>query len=225
VTGSLYVPIRSRYCDKLDAAVRSPASGEFRRLVRLLLDLDRRLPLTLSTLPPMLPRFNRALPEVKKQALRGANVKKMLSLATLLAVLVAGPAIAADPVLGTWELNVAKSKFAGTPLTAGTRVYSETKGLYTLDQKVTGADGKEMSSRTTYRDGREEKQPAGGVSDATLAKKIDVHTWNFELKKDGKVVGHVHRVVSTDGKTLTVHNSGAKLTGAEGDETLVFDKH
>ena len=42
--------------------------------------------------------------------------------------------------------------------------------------------------------------------------------------KDGKAVGHVHRVVSADGKTLTVKNSGAKLSGAKGDETLVYDK-
>lgn len=151
-------------------------------------------------------------------------MNKILAVATFIAVLVAGPALAADPVLGTWKLNVEKSKFAGAPLTAATRVYTESKGLYTLTQKITSADGKETSSKTTYREGKEEKQPAGGVSDATVAKKIDSHTWNFELKKDGKVVGHVHRVVSTDGKMLTVHNSGAKLTGAEGDETLVFDK-
>ena len=46
----------------------------------------------------------------------------------------------------------------------------------------------------------------------------------LSLKKDGKVVGHVHRVVSADGKTLTVHNTGALRGGATGDETLVFDK-
>ena len=37
-------------------------------------------------------------------------------------------------------------------------------------------------------------------------------------------MGHVHRVVSGDGKTLTVRNTGAKLSGAAGDETLVYDK-
>lgn len=151
-------------------------------------------------------------------------MKKTLSLVILVAAFVAGPAFAADPVLGSWKLNVEESKFASTPLTAGIRVYTESKGLYTLDQKVTTADGKELSSKTTYRDGKEEKQAAGGISDATLAKKIDANTWNFELKKDGKVVGHVHRTVSADGKMLTVHNSGTKLTGAAGDETLVFDK-
>jgi len=152
-------------------------------------------------------------------------VKKVLSLIVLAAVFFASPAFAADPILGTWKLNVAKSKFSTSAvLTAGTRVYTEANGLYTLDQKLTGADGKEMSNRVQYRDGKEEKQAPGGSADATVAKKIDANTWDFDLKKAGKVVGHVHRVVSADGKTLTVHNTGAKLSGAEGDETLVFDK-
>ena len=150
-------------------------------------------------------------------------MKKLLSLAVLASVLFAVPAFAADPVVGSWKLNVAKSKFAGPAIKAATRVYTEANGLYTLEQKMTGADGKETSNKTTYRDGKEEKQ-AGGPADATVAKKLDANTWDFELKKDGKVVGKVHRVVSADGKTLTVHNSGAKLSGAEGDETLVFDR-
>jgi hypothetical protein len=153
-------------------------------------------------------------------------VKKILSLIVLAGVFFASPAFAADPVVGTWNLNVAKSKFnAGSELTAGTRVYTEANGLYTLDQKLTGADGKQRSNRVQYRDGKEEKQATAGPTDTTLGKKIDANTWDFDLKKDGKVVGHVHRVVSADGKTLTVQNTGVQLSGATGDETLVFDKH
>jgi hypothetical protein len=152
-------------------------------------------------------------------------MKTVLSLIALTAVFFASHAFAADPVVGTWTLNVAKSKFsAGAALTAGTRVYTEANGLYTLDQKLTGADGKEMSNRVKYRDGKDEKQATAGPADTTFAKKIDANNWSFELKKDGKVVGHVHRVVSADGKTLSVHNTGMQLSGAKGDETLVFDK-
>ena len=151
-------------------------------------------------------------------------MKRLLSLILLAGVFFAAPAFAADPIVGSWKLNVAKSQLADAALTGGTRVYTEANGLYTLDQKLTGADGKEKSSRTQYRDGKEEKQAPGGPTDVTVAKKIDANTWDFDLKKAGKVVGHVHRVVSVDGKTLTVHNAGAKLSGAGGDETLVFDK-
>jgi len=156
---------------------------------------------------------------------QGNSMKKLLSLIMAAAIFCAAPAFAADPVLGTWKLNVSKSKFGDVALTAGTRVYTESKGIYKLEQKVTGADGKERSSTSTYSDGKEEKQAATNtVGDAVAAKKIDANTWDFEVKKNGKVVGHVHRVVSADGKTLTVQNSGAKMSGGAADETLVFEK-
>jgi len=152
-------------------------------------------------------------------------VKKILSLIVIAGVLFASPAFAADPIVGTWKLNVAKSKFiTGAALTAGTRVYTEANGLYTLNQKLTGADGKEMANQVQYREGKDEKQATAGAADTTHAKKVDANTWDFDLKKDGKTVGHVHRVVSAEGKTLTVHNTGMQLSGAQGDETLVFDK-
>ena len=152
-------------------------------------------------------------------------MKKTLSFILLVTLFFASPVFAADPIVGTWKLNVEKSKFnTGAALIAGTRIYTEAKGLYTLEQKLTGADGKEMSTRTTYRDSKEEKQAAPSSIDATLAKKVDANTWDFELKKGGKVVGHVHRTVSADGKTLTVHNTGTQANGTLGDQTLVFDK-
>jgi hypothetical protein len=152
-------------------------------------------------------------------------MKKTLSFILLAAAFFAAPALAADPIVGTWKLNVAKSTFSpGAALTAATRVYTEANGLYTLDQKLTSADGKEISLRVKYREGKEEKQTATGFVDATVAKRVDTNTWDFELKKGGKVVGHVHRVVSADGNTLTVHNTGTQVSGVVGDQTLVFDR-
>ena len=55
-------------------------------------------------------------------------------------------------------------------------------------------------------------------------KAIDAHTTHFTLKRGGKVVGSVHRVVSADGKTLTVNNKGTHADGKTYDDTLVFDK-
>ena len=152
-------------------------------------------------------------------------MKKIVALLMLVTVLFAAPAFAADPIVGSWKLNVAKSKFSSSQeLKASTRVYTEANGVYTLDQKLTAADGKEMSLTTKYSDGKDTKQDSGGPIDTTHAKKIDANTWDFDLKKDGKVVGHVHRVVSADGKTLTVHNTGMMLSGLTGDQTMVFDK-
>ena len=152
-------------------------------------------------------------------------MKKILAFVLLAAMSCAGTAFAADPVLGTWKLNVEKSKFRpNAVLTAATRTYTESNGLYTLDVKATRADGKEQSYQIQYRDGKDEKRTGSSSVDSTHAKRIDANTWDFDLKKDGKVVGHVHRVVSADGKTLTVHATGAQISGGEGEETLVYDK-
>ena len=91
-------------------------------------------------------------------------MKKITSLLILATVLFAVPAFAADPIIGTWKLDVAKSKFSpGQELKASTRVYSEANGVYTLDQKLTGADGKELSYSVQYSDGKDMKQAANGT--------------------------------------------------------------
>lgn len=151
-------------------------------------------------------------------------MKQAFALVLLGAIFVATSAYAADPIVGTWNLNVAKSKFSPGPAPrAGTRVYTESAGLYTLDQKITTADGKQNSLKVQYRDGQDVKDP-GDTTASTSAKKVDANTWNFDVKMGGKVVGHVHRVVSADGKTLTVHNTGRQGDAPAADDTMVFDK-
>ena len=136
----------------------------------------------------------------------------------------AGSAFAADPVIGTWKLNVAKSTFSPGPAPkAITRVYTESGGTYTLETTTTDAAGKDSTTRVQYRDGEEDKVSSPGI-DAAVAKKADDRTWHFVLKSGGKVVGHIHRVVSADGKTLSVHSTGKQLTGASANDKMVFEK-
>jgi hypothetical protein len=150
---------------------------------------------------------------------------KILSIALLGILFLGTTAFAADAVDGTWKLNVAKSKFSGTAPRSGTRVYAESADGTTLDQKMVGADGKEMSMHVTLAyDGKDHVMTGNPDADSGAGKAIDAHTSNFTLKMGGKVVGNVHRVVSADGKTLTVRNKGTHADGTPYDDTLVFDK-
>src|SRR6202049_3245526 len=117
---------------------------------------------------------------------------------TLLGALFFGTsAFAADAVDGTWKLNVAKSKFSGTAPKSATRVYTESADGPTLDQKMVGADGKEMSMHVTLAyDGKEHPITGNPDADSGTGKAIDAHTTDVTLKKGGKVVGSVHRVGS-----------------------------
>jgi hypothetical protein len=150
---------------------------------------------------------------------------RILAIALLSMLFFGTTAFAADAVDVTWKLNVAKSKFSGTAPKSGTRVYTESADGTTLDQKLVAADGKEMSMHVTLAyDGKD--RPITGNPDAGsgAGKAIDAHTTEFTLKKGGKVVGSVHRVVSADSKTLTINNKGTHTDGKTYDDTLVFDK-
>ena len=150
---------------------------------------------------------------------------RIVAIALLSTLFLGATAFAADAVDGTWTLNVAKSKFSGTAPMSGTRVYTETADGTTLDQKTVGADGKEMSMHVTIKyDGKDHPITGNPDADSGAAKVIDAHNTAFTLKKGGKVVGSVSRVVSADGKTLTVINKITHADGKPSEDTLVYDK-
>src|ERR1700735_1553625 len=150
---------------------------------------------------------------------------KTLVIAVLGILFLGTTALAAETVDGAWKLNVAKSKFSGTAPKSGTRVYAESADGTTLDQKMVGADGKEMSMHVTLAyDGKDHPITGNPDADGGTGKAINAHTSDFTLTKGGKVVGSVHRVVSADGKTLTVHNKGTHADGTPYDDKRVFDK-
>ena len=154
------------------------------------------------------------------------TIMKSLLLATLLAVTGLAVAAGADPVVGTWKLNVAKSKMsADQAVKSQTRVYSQSADGITLSITSVGADGKDSMSKTTYKlDGKD--YPVSGVAayDALAGKQVDANTAEFTLKKGGKAVGTTKRTVSADGKTLTGVAIGTDAKGAMSTSTMVFDK-
>jgi hypothetical protein len=150
---------------------------------------------------------------------------RIVTIALLGALFLGTTAFAGDAVVGTWKLNVAKSKFSGTAPKSMTRVYTESADGTTLDQKTVGADGKEMSMHVTIKyDGKDHPVTGNPDGDSVAGKVIDAHTTDFTIKKGGKAVGSVHRVVSADGKTLTVTNKGRHADGKAYEDTAVFDK-
>ncbi len=77
-----------------------------------------------------------------------------LMFATLFAVVGAAIAAgaAADPLIGAWKLDVAKSMFAASAaFKAQTRTYSQSAQGITLNMKTVGTDGNETTVLTTYQ--------------------------------------------------------------------------
>ena len=135
-------------------------------------------------------------------------------------------AAAPDPVIGTWQLNISKSTFTpGPAYKSQVRTYSQSGQSIALVIKTVAADGKEVTSQTTYQlDGKDFPVKGNPDYDSLAAKQVDSNTAEFTLKKGGKVVGTTSRTVSKDGKTLT---SEVKMTTAKGEKSegaMVFDK-
>lgn len=158
-------------------------------------------------------------------------MKKPLSSVFLGALLTIGSAVMAagsdaDPVVGTWKLNLAKSTFAGVPAyKSQIRTYSQSGGDLTLKMTTVSAGGKETATQATYKlNGKDYPSMGNPDFDSLSGMQIDTNTVEFTLKKAGKPIGKIRRAVSKDGQTLTIN---FVITNADGIQTAaltVFDK-
>jgi hypothetical protein len=162
-------------------------------------------------------------------ASRETIMRRLLACAAIAMIAAAsGTSIAAapDPVVGTWQLNVLKSTFSvGPVIRSQTRTYSQSGDKITLVMKTAGADGKEVTTHTTYQlNGKDFPVTGTPDYDSLSAKRIDSNTAEFVLKKDGKEIGTTSRAVSKDGKTLTTKTDVTTATGGKSENIMVFDK-
>jgi len=133
---------------------------------------------------------------------------------------------AADPTTGTWELNVAKSKFSPGPAPKSlTRTFEASGTDVKYTAKGIDAEGKPTLVEFTAKyDGKDYPVTGSQDFDAISLKQVDAVTSVATLKKGGKMVQTSTRVVSKDGKTLTLTIKGKNAKGQAVDNLMVFDK-
>jgi hypothetical protein len=136
------------------------------------------------------------------------------------------PAQATDPLVGTWELNVAKSKFGpGRAPKSETRTYVVSGQDVMATTKGVDSAGKPTAAEFTINyDGKD--RPVTGNPDAeTLSlKRVDALTTEFTQKRAGKVVITGTRIISRDGKVMTITTKGTDPAGQTINDVAVFDK-
>src|SRR5713101_4530926 len=117
---------------------------------------------------------------------------------------------AADPQMGTWKLNEAKSKLGHGMGKNMTVVYSKPMfGNVKVTIDGSDAKGKPVHSEWSGKfDGKDYPVTGDPTSDARSYKKIDDHTLEFTAKKGGKVVITGRIGVASDGKSRRVTASG-----------------
>lgn len=133
---------------------------------------------------------------------------------------------ASDPVTGTWVLNLTKSTFNPGPAPRSeTRTYEMVGNTLKMTSAIVDADGTSRAVKSTYTvDGK--TYPVAGAPDADsqALKQLDRFTVEGTLMKNGQVVQTAKRVVSKDGKTLTIWFKGTDAKGQKIDNMFVFDK-
>lgn len=144
-----------------------------------------------------------------------------------LLVLISTSAIwAADASVGVWKLNLAKSIFKpGPPPFAETRTYSAQPNGVRTTVKTTWADRKSTTVEYPANyDGKDYPVSGSRDVDAVVLTRMDDFTSAATLKHAGKEIGVARRVVSRDGKTMTISYKGINTRGDLVDNVAVYDK-
>lgn len=141
----------------------------------------------------------------------------------------AGSLWAADPFVGTWKLNVAKSIFSlgQTPEKEETVVISEQGDNRVVTDTEIAGDGKPSSRRFMYpaKGGPVtdmEGAPRPGVSE--LRKRIDDRTMEQVTTRDGKVITTARYLLSKDGNAITVRRTGRNQAGQAFEAVRIYER-
>ena len=151
---------------------------------------------------------------------------KRLFASAILVGLVSVTAVAQskDPLVGTWKLNVAKSK--SLSYKSGTTTIEATGAGVKFTVDLVGTDGTvhEWGFTANY-DGKD--NPVTGNSpygDTVALERVDAHTIRTTGKLAGKVVSTQTIVVSADGKTRTTTTKGTDTKGQKVDSVSFYEK-
>lgn len=150
----------------------------------------------------------------------------MLVSAAVLAAALPATAQTTDSFLGTWRLNVQKSKYSPGPVPKSiVTVYEAAgKGVKVTVTNDTGA-GKIQYSYTSNLDGRDSPVTGNNPNADTVAvRRIDARTLEVVSKKGGQVTVTQRNVLAADGKSRTVTTTGTNAQGQKVNNVGVFER-
>jgi hypothetical protein len=158
-------------------------------------------------------------------------MKRVLQFVAIALLAVVGSSLVyaqSNPLVGTWKLNVTKSKFdpGPAPKSLSRTVEAQGDGVKYMFDGV-GADGKPVAYSFAVKfDGKDNpimgSMPSG--ADTISAKRIDSNNFEATLKKGSKVIGTSKVTVSKDGMVTTVESKGTNAAGVKTHDVQVYDK-
>jgi len=132
---------------------------------------------------------------------------------------------AADPHMGTWKLNEAKSN-----ITPGTSKYTAVtfKDMFgKLETTQDGIDGAGKPIHVEWSgkfDGKDYPVTGDPNADTRSYRKVNDRTLEMTAKKNGKVIATARTAVSADGKSRTANVTGTSPKGKKFKNVVVYDR-
>ncbi len=153
-------------------------------------------------------------------------MRKALAQLTIGLAIMAIAALAADNSLGTWKLNMAKSKFSpAAPVKSLTSTREASDGGVKVTTTGEQADGTLINARYTAKYDGSESPVTGAPYDTIAIKQANANTLTFtQKKKDGKYGVTGRSVISKGGKTMTSTIKGTNTDGKACSAMMVWDK-
>jgi hypothetical protein len=130
-----------------------------------------------------------------------------------------------DPVLGTWILNVAKSKYSPGPAPKSQRRIYEAhpQGVKATIETVYSDGHSATIQYIANYDGVEYPVTGAPDSDAIALKRVDSRRAESTLMHAGQTMATARRVISEDGKTMTITYEGM-WDGKPSKNVAVYEK-
>jgi hypothetical protein len=154
-------------------------------------------------------------------------MRKQLIKVSLILAAAALAAFGADNTLGTWKLNVEKSKYtpAPFPIKSLTTIREAADGGVKITSTGVQADGTPINSSSTIKYDGKEYPITGAPWDTSSIKQVDANTLtSTNTQKNAKYHVTNRTVISKDGKTMTTTSKGTNAEGKPVTATLVYDK-
>ena len=133
---------------------------------------------------------------------------------------------AGNPMLGTWKLDPAKSRFSPGPALKGQTAKLEAAdgGMKVVADRIE-SDGKPTHFEWTAKfDGKDYPVKGDPGRDAVSVRKIDDYTLEITNKKAGKVLSTIRAVYARDGKSRTETTTGTNPQGQKIENVTVWAK-
>ena len=154
------------------------------------------------------------------------RMRQALSTAVAITLVVALGGTTLAQSVGSWKLNVAKSKYPqGQALKSSTLVY-EAAGAgikVTVDQVPETGPAVHYTFTANY-DGKDVPLVGSPFGDTAARTRVNPTTTKTVNKKGGQILSTLTIVTSADGKTLTVTAAGKNAAGQTIDSVSVYEK-